>query len=143
MPLRYLVGEAFNACDEANELIKSLAAPHQDSPALRTAIDMVMSFQESKKLGFSGIKDRWKRSETDELFLYINFSVIGALRVPGNGRHQTYDLTFAGCSYYPLGTCVEQNCGEGVCPNVTCEARMAFRRATASRIKIGAEHEWD
>ncbi len=143
MPLRYLVGEAFNACDEANELIRSLAASDQASPALRAAIDMVMSFQESKKLGFSGINDRWKRSETDELFLYIDSSVIGALRVPGNGRLQTYDLTFAGASHYPLGTCVEQNCGEGVCPNVTCEARRAFGSAMASRIKIGAEHEWD
>jgi hypothetical protein len=130
----------FNACDEANDLILSLAASGLASAALRAAVDMVMSLQDSRKLGISGIKDKWKRSGIDELFLYTDSSVIGALRVRGNGRVQTYDLTFAGGSHYHIGTCV---CGGGVCPNVTCKARRVFSSEMASRIIIGAEHEWD
>jgi hypothetical protein len=143
--LSYYRGTDFDASQEVHDLIKSLgAASVVASEELRCAIDMAMSLLESER-GFTGIKDRWARSGSPEIFLYLRSNIIAAARVPGDGRSETRDLGFLGTKHFSPGSCADRGCpprGIGVCSDATCSTKEVFMSSMNDRIRTGVQNGW-
>jgi hypothetical protein len=150
--LRYLVGVTFNgvtfnAKSEIDALVIKLADDAKKSrrsrPQLWAVIDIIESLTHSRDVGFEGIKHKWSQAEHDDLFLYSDIGVMGAMNVPGNGRGQTYDLGLVGSTH------IEQSDVSGTAAHIdqgdisgTAGHETAFAQAMSARRKGGTYNDW-
>ncbi|MEJ0092571.1 MAG: hypothetical protein WDN46_03805 [Methylocella sp.] len=134
----------FNTYVEMDALVAELSASPRTSSPLLGAVAIVASIDNWVCDGFSTIKNDWSSAGSNEIFFCVESSMIAALKVRGNGRVQTRDLTFIGWKYFAPGVCAFRTCirkNEGVCSHETCGARNEFLGEMAIRIKEGKEHE--
>jgi hypothetical protein len=134
--LRYIVGVDFNARTEIESRLAQLAAAAAKSRSyldqLCTVIDIIGSLMESKAVGFSGIAHKWSPAEHENLYVYSNVGVMGAINVPGNGRAQTFDLGLVGSAHLDRSEIEE-----------TTDHEATFSHAMNARRKGGQYHDWN
>jgi hypothetical protein len=136
MMLSYLVGVDFNARAEIDSLIVDLGRAAAKSRSyldqLMTIIDIRESLTQSRTVGFVGIAHKWSATVHEDLFLYSNLGVMGAVNVPGNGRAQTFDLGLVGSARVERSE-----------PTELATHDAAFSAAMSSRRKGGKYHDWN
>jgi hypothetical protein len=98
--LWFVQGDGFNAKDEAEQLFRNFARSRKPDQ-VRAAVGMHSSIQLAVLTGFADVAHAWtKWNDRNPLFTYADSGVVGAVKVAGDGRSNSRDLTFVGTKHY-------------------------------------------